>query len=43
MFILEDTEKAKINFQKHGVNFEETIIVFEDPEAFLSAYPERFY
>lgn len=36
-----DTEKAKINFQKHGVSFEEAMTVFEDPEALLIADPEH--
>lgn len=28
-----DTEKAALNFQKHGVSFEEAATVFSDPRA----------
>lgn len=37
MFIWEDTEKAKINFQTHGVSLKEAIIVLEYPEVLLIA------
>lgn len=42
MFIFEwDEEKAKTNFQKHKVSFEEAQTVFDDP--FLITFPDEFH
>ncbi len=35
-----DEEKDRINQQKHGISFEEAILVFRDPT--LVMYPDRF-
>lgn len=38
-----DSEKAKINFVKHGVRFDDALTAFDDPYGFIDADPKHSF